>query len=329
MPTYLSLMAAVKKADAMPFYYFYGVETYLVDVAVKALKRLCLGDGPEDFNYDVFYFGEKVLQDVLDVAGTLPMFSPKRLVVYKNIGDLKLADQELLNKYVAQDIDTTCLVFIGKKPDTRKKIFKQLKQHLIEFSSPKFNEAYQWMDQIADNYGKKLEQAAKSLLLEKVGNSLTHLDLEIQKAAHTMPENESNMTRAVLEATISKHRLESVFDLAKYIGKKDRIQSLYFLAQLLDQGENEIAILALISRHIRILNLVKEGQADGLTGGQLASRAGIPPFYVKDYLEQARLWDFAHLDQTHKALVLTDKALKSSPISSSIWLENFVLKVCD
>ncbi len=324
-----AFLQSLSKMPPQNFYYFYGEESFLIQEAVARLKKLSLGEGPEDFNFDVFYAPEKSLQEVLDVSETLPMFSPKRLVIWKNVKDLNARDQELLLSYLKKDVDTTCLVFIGKKPDSRKKIFAHLKKtkQIVEFAPLKLRELDPWIEVIAKRHGKGLDREAKELLLEKVGTSLSLIEIEIQKAVNS--SEEKWISKEVLQQTLSKHRLESVFDLAKAIGQRDRLQSLSYLAQLLDQGENEIAILALIARHMRILNIVKEGQGQGLNASQLASRAGVPPFYLKQYQQQAALWDVQHLDQIHQALVLTDKALKSSPISSPIWLENFVLKVCE
>lgn len=328
---YQGLLSQIKSEKIKAVYYFFGDEYYLIDLALKELQKVCLGEGPADFNLDIFYQGDSPLQQVLDVAETLPMFSPKRLVVIKNINDFKAKDQDLLGSYLEKDIDTTCLVMVGKKPDLRKKVFSRLNKDssVVEFASPTYRDIPQWIDKIASSYNKKMDRSAKDYICQMVGNSLSHIDIELKKISQFVGESKLEISKEDVAQVVTKHRLESVFDLTTSIGSLDRMKSLYYLAHLLDQGESEIGILALISRHIRILNLVKEGQREGLSSQQLASRAGVPPFYVNQYTEQAKLWDIDRLDQVHKALVLTDKALKSSPVSSPIWLENFILKSCD
>jgi DNA polymerase-3 subunit delta len=100
------------------------------------------------------------------------------------------------------------------------------------------------------------------------------------------------------------------------------------LANLLDHGQNEVGVLALISRHVRILKLVADGLREGLSGPKLASRAGVSPYFLKSYVDQARAWSDRKIEHTFQALVDTDRALKSSPVASHIWLENFVVQTC-
>lgn len=322
----LSYMGQGKVA---PVYYFFGEETYLIQSVLNELQKICLGEGPSDFNYDVFYYSEIHAQQILDTAETLPMFSPKRLVVVKQINELKAKDQEVLLRLVEDPIDTTCVVLIGKKIDARKKFFKQLidQNAAIKFDPPPPAEVPSWVQKMTSDLGLKIQREAQDLLIQMVGNSLTDMENEIQKLSQYVGDKKEITTNDV-KSVVSRHRMESVFDLTKSIAEQDRARSLYFLAHLLEQGESELGILALISRHVRILNLVKEGIKEGLTSSQLASRVGVPPYYVGQYIQQARYWSEDRLENLHRALLLTDKALKSSPVSTSIWLENFVLKSC-
>ena len=73
---------------------------------------------------------------------------------------------------------------------------------------------------------------------------------------------------------------------------------------------------------------VKQGQKEKLNSSELAKKTGLPPYFLKSYLKQEVLWTKSQLENTLQSLFLTDKALKSSPLSPHIWLENFILKSC-
>ena len=100
------------------------------------------------------------------------------------------------------------------------------------------------------------------------------------------------------------------------------------LANLLEYGQNEIGALALIARHVRILSTIKEGLRAGLAGARLSAKAGVPHFFLGDYVSQTKHWTDKKIARTMHALHETDRALKSSPISGHIWLENFIIKTC-
>jgi DNA polymerase-3 subunit delta len=72
---------------------------------------------------------------------------------------------------------------------------------------------------------------------------------------------------------------------------------------------------------------LKRGQEEGLYGAKLANVAQVPPYFLDQYLEQTKVWTLRHLEKSLAVLAETDKALKSSPLSSHIWLENMILRL--
>jgi DNA polymerase III delta subunit len=60
----------------------------------------------------------------------------------------------------------------------------------------------------------------------------------------------------------------------------------------------------------------------------IAKALGLAPFFAKDIIAQSSRWSVPKLVGSLQALSITDKALKSSPLPQSLWLENFVIKVC-
>jgi DNA polymerase-3 subunit delta len=89
-----------------------------------------------------------------------------------------------------------------------------------------------------------------------------------------------------------------------------------------------VGVVSLIHRQIRILSAIYEGKKAGMNGARLAQKVGVPEFFMKQYLEQSRQWDKEKLVSAVRALQETDRALKSSPVASHIWLENFILRTC-
>jgi DNA polymerase-3 subunit delta len=117
-------------------------------------------------------------------------------------------------------------------------------------------------------------------------------------------------------------------ELAATIAEGDRLAALIQLAKLLEQGQSEIGIVSLVARHIRILLMIRQGFELNLSGQKLATFAQVPSYYLQDYVGQARLWSSKKLEMVLVILSETDKALKSSPLSSHIWLENLIFRTC-
>ena len=191
---------------------------------------------------------------------------------------------------------------------------------------PYDNQVPQLINYIARKWNAEIESDAVALLHQFVGSSLMDVNNEIQKLIQYLGEGKKITVKDVI-TVVSNIKVQSVFDLSRAIGDCDKARALLCLSQLLSHGQNEVGILALVSRHVRILRSVKKRQKEGMKGAQLASKVGVSPYFLNEYEQQARHWSEKDR-KTFRALIDTDRALKSSPVSSHIWLENFVIQTC-
>lgn len=324
-----ALESSVEKGEIYPLYYFYGDETFLIEDALAKLQDRALGEGLKDFNLNTYYGGEVEPAQIRDAVETLPMMSQVRVVVVKDAHDLSDKDWEALAPLVDEPVPSTALICVASKVDKRKKFIKRFleKGVVVEFKRPYDNQIPDWIRSIAKKYALVLSTDAVTTVHQLVGSNLQDIDGELLKLSQYLGDKKKVSTDDVLKV-VSRLRIDSVFDLTEAIGRNDRERALTCLANLLDHGQNEVGVLALISRHVRILKLVADGLKEGLSGAKLSSRAGVSPYFLKSYVDQARAWNARKIEHTFQALVDTDRALKSSPVASHIWLENFVVQTC-
>ena len=213
--------------------------------------------------------------------------------------------------------------FFSIKADGRKKHFKLLKKHACGLAAAPLREweAGPWIDFLAVREGLRFSPSAKALFSQLAGTGLLELSGEMKKLK-TYMGGRTEVLSEDLTAIVSRARLDSVFDLTEAIGKKDLPEALACLARLLTGNQSEAGALALVARHIRILSRLQEGERRRLTKTQLAAMIGTHPIFLKSYQKQAHLWTGRQIKKTMEALYETDKALKSSPLSAHIWLEN-------
>ncbi len=329
------LQKSLEKYSAKPIYFVVGSDEYMVQEALTAIKNKSIVSGLDDFNYNQFYGGETKGVAIKDHAETLPVMSEMRMVLVKKAEGLKEKDWEILCPLIENVVTSCCLVFVFNKLDKRKKFYKLAQKNavIVELKTPYDNQIPDWIDYIANHQGLSLSSEAKAILFQLVGNHLIEIKNELLKLKSFKEKEETQgnilkISKSDILKVVSKSKFENVFELTKAIGKRDRGQALYYLAQLLDGGQNEVATLSLVKRHIRILGQVKSAVAQGQAYSQLGSLVGVPQFFVKEYTSQAKSWSEAKLLSTMEALKNTDMALKTSPLSSHIWLENFIIKSC-
>ena len=317
-----------------PLYYFFGDESYLLDQMPDRFKFAILDENSYDFNLNVFYADDASVSKIRETAETLPVFTQQRLVIVKNAHQLNDNDWAELDPVISKPVDSTVLIFIADKIDKRKKFFKIISENaaVVEFKKPYDNQVPGWITYIANNYAVKITSDAIHRLHRLVGNNLSEIDSEIKKLKSFKggaPDEQVTIELADVNQVVSLSREENIFDFTKAIGQKDRCRALEQLVQLLDQGQNEVSIVQLVARHMRILLTIRSGMDQGLGGAKLASIAKVPAYFIEGYCDQAEHWPLKKIEEALVLLQETDKALKSSPLSSHLWLENMVIKSCD
>lgn len=321
--------ADLEKGALSPLYLVFGEEPYLLRQAYERFKYAVLDPNTVDFNYNQYYAGDADIGHVRDSVEMLPMMAPRRLVILREVQELSDKEWAELEPLFQTPVDSTVFVLLASKVDKRKKPIRTLleKADCLEFKKPYENQIPAWIKHIAGTLEMELTDEAIHLVHKLVGNHLTEIESEMKKLADYVGERRRVEVQDVA-AAVSRTREENVFDFARAVGESDRVKALEQLVHLLDQGQSEVGIVALVARHLRLLMMIKKGQEDGLYGGKLAGFAQVPPYFLDQYLEQAKLWTMTKLEQALDVLADTDKALKSSPLSSHIWLENMILKTC-
>ncbi len=312
-----------------PVYFLYGDEPYLLNGCIDSFKQAVLTESTMDFNYSLFYAGDADVTLVKDSIETLPVFTPQRLVIIKNLDDFKETELQELEAVITNQVTSTVLVMFAEKIDKRKKFYKTVldKAVCVEFKKPYANAIPQWISHMCKVQKLSITNDAIHRLHRLVGNNLTELQSQVYRIQDYIGEK-SNIEITDVNEVVSVSREENIFDFTDALGKRDRVLALEQLVNLLDQGQSEHAIIALVARHMRILLSVRTGLDQGIGGAKLASQAGIAPYFIESYSDQARLWSVRKIEDSILVLHETGKALKSSPLSSHIWLENFVLKSC-
>ena len=324
------LNQAVSKGELYPLYFLYGDESFLIDEALRSIEDMALsGEGLRDFNLNTFYGGEAEPAAIRDAVETLPMMSQVRVVVVKDADELSDKDWDLLMPLVDDPVPSSIFLCSAPKIDKRKKHIKRFleKGCTVEFKRPYDNQIPEWIKMLATRIDIRISAEAVDLFHQLVGSNLQDINAELTKLKNYLGDKTQANPDDVLKA-VSRLKLDSVFDLTDAIGRNDRGRALDCLVNLLDNGQNEVGVLALVARHVRILKLVGEGLGEGLTGQRLSARAGVAPYFLKSYMDQARAWNARKIDRTFQALLDTDRALKSSPIAAHIWLENFIVHTC-
>ena len=310
--------------------FLYGEEKYLIDEQIRCLKNKLLADAIEEFNLNSFTSDRLDYGELTDLADTLPMMAKYRVILVDFVKEPKKTDLEVLTRLIENRAESTALIFSMSTGEFRSSFVTKMQKLCVSvrFYSPYSNEIPKWIQKFAKEEGLEISAAAMTAVHEFVGSALAdlreavkHLKLYVGAEAKAIEEEQ------VLQV-LSRTKQDSIFDFTNWVGRNQRWKALQSLQNLLAQGQSEVGILALLKRHIHQLYLVSEMLQRGEDRFAIARALKLPPYFAKDYIEQAPLWSKARLQACIHALSITDKAIKSSPVPAAVWLENFVIKLC-
>ena len=328
--TIRDLKKRLQENKKAPVYLLFGDEAFLTKASLRLITENTLpGEGQKDFNHHVFDLSAAKAQLIQETIETLPVFCERRLVICRLPRTLQEKDLKPLIPVIEKPVSTTVLVLLSDTLDKRKKIFQFLIKNsfVVENKQPSARELPQWLRWLAQSLNLSLSEGAVRHLIHLAGPSLMSLRSELQKIKTFIGDKKTADSDDVLQV-VSRTKPENVFAFTEAIANRDVKKSFHCLIHLMEDEQSEAGLIALLTRHVRILAEIADALTRKLSPSQMSSQTGVPVFFIKDYVRQLKSWDHQKLARVIEVLHATDKAVKSSPVSSDIWMENFVFKAC-
>jgi len=279
-----ALARDLKAGRVAPVYFLHGEEAFLKEEASRRIRDSALGKaGTAELSWSltVLEGGTAALSEILDAARTLPMLSPRRMVLVKDAEKIRESDAGPLKEYLKDPSPTTCLVFQtgADKPDFRRAVFRALQEgaRALEFPALRDASVLKFIrDRVRERKGE-IEPDAEVLLQAHLGSDLFRIDQELAKVLEFLAPSRK-ITPEALGEVLGAAAAGSVFEMAERVGAGDRDEAVRLLRGILADGEEPVRLLFLIARQFRSLILGKELMKKGRKGNDLARALGVPPY---------------------------------------------------
>ena len=315
----------IKMGKIKNVYLLYGEERYLITQYKEKLKNAIIP--PDDtMNFASFEGGDINPKEVMDLAETLPFFADRRLILIEDSGFAN-GECEDLASYLSEAPNTTFFLFVEKKVDKRSKLYKAVKKvgNAVEFVTPDQGTLAKWIGGRVKKEGKNMSNSAYNLFIEKTGTDMGNIDRELEKLlCYTLDKD--NIEVEDIEAIITEQIQNKVFDMVEAIANHNQKVALDLYYDLLAMKESPFGIIALINRHFKVMLTVKIMKGQGFADGDIASKAGCPPWAVKKYFAQSRSFSVAQLKQALKDGADYEEASKSGRLLPQMAVELFIVE---
>lgn len=320
-----SLNEDLKTGNFKQVYLLYGEEAYLKKLYKNRLKKAMTAEG-DTMNFSYFEGKDTNPKEVIDMAETMPFFADKRVIMMENTGFFKNASPEL-SDYVKELPETACLIFIENEIDKRGKLFKAVKEkgRPVELARQDTQTLTKWVLGNVKREGKQIASQTVQFLLQKTGTDMENLEKELEKLfCYTLDKDV--IETADVEEVCTTHVENKIFDMVDAVAMKQQKKALHYYYDLLALKEPPMRILFLMTRQFRILMEVKEMTSKGYAGKEIASKAGIPPFTVKKYQAQAKVFTVSVLRGILEAAAATEESVKTGRLTDVLSVELFLIE---
>lgn len=307
------------------FYLIYGLDRSIVN---NELKKVIEKLGIDDIvKYDM---NNSSLLDVIEDASTVGLFSSNKIIIlddcYFLSANKSIDNIEILEDYMGEYNSNNYCILLAyvEKVDTRKKIYKLLKDKAVIIEQAKVDDDY-LIDYVNDELNKegyKIEDI--NYFLNKVGKNLHNAKNELNKLM--MYKLDSKVIENVdIDKVSIKSIEEEIFALSDAVIAKNVNLSLELLEDFLKKDYDEIQIVMLLASQFRFLFQVKRLLNKGKSEGEIAKVLEANPYRIK--FTARKLYAYTEdmlLDYIQK-LAKIDHDVKLGLMDKKLALELFII----
>lgn len=300
-----NIIADWKKGKFKPVYWLEGEEEYEIDMITNYAEHHIISAEEAGFNLTILYGKDTEWAAVMNACRRYPMFSERQVVVLKEAQQMK--DVEKLEAYVDKPLHSTIFVvaYKGKKVDGRSKLAKLLKEKGALLTTKKMydNQLPDWTNHLVQAKGYQITRKALQLLVDHIGNDLSRIDNEVNKLLVNLGKRKE-INEDDIERYVGVSKEFNVFELQSALAKKDlpkAIRIIQYFGSNPKAAPIQMVLPALYNFFSKVYMIFGAGSRDERT---IATAIGVNPFFVKDYIGAAGLYQQKGIEQ---ALLLFHK----------------------
>lgn len=330
-----NLEKELKQEKLHSIYLLYGEETYLLENAVKKIKKI-FGDLILGINY--IQINETNVNGLISDIETPAFGYDKKLIIVKNSNILKKEKksntdlQKKISEYIKENIktidQTTVLIFIEEeliKCDLTNTI--QELGEVCNFERLKPIELKKRLRTICNMYQVNIDENTLQYFIETCGTNMQVLINEIRKLIEYEGKNGTIKKEDIDKLSIKE--LESrIFDLTDNLGKRDITKVLEMLKELLYNKEPIQKILVTLYNHLKKLYMAKLAEKYNRNIAECLKLKPNQMFLVTKYKKQSEFFKEKELRKILKELIDLDYNYKNGLIDINIGLEAILCRYC-
>lgn len=335
-----SLHAAEKAGAFASVYYFHGDDDYVKEQELRRLIDATVDPATRDFNFEVLRAADVDAETLGSIIGTPPMMAERRVVVVRDVGALKKAAREMLDKCIKLAAPDLVLMLVSPSGAKSEKGLLSTTTS-VEFKPLSGTRIPKWIAYYVEHDLKStITDGAITLLQEAVGTELAQLQIELDKLASYT--GGAAITEAAVSAVVGIRPGETMGDLLDAVARRDAAKALAMVPTVLQQPKSGgVPIVLALTVQTLGIGWAQAARARGTSPGKLhqdliglLKETGAYPFrawgeFASTCARAADQWSPRAVDEGLDALLAADVTLKTTRLSSDEQLiANLVATLC-
>lgn len=316
--------------------FLYGKETYLVNWALDQIVKEYVNPACRELDFSVLDSSEVNLSDIVNCCETLPMLSPRKVVLLRDFVPLSGTkrrgfseeDEKSLAAYLLDIPQSTLLIFTAESADKRKKLCKNIAEagQLYDFCT--LDEK-----QLKGFIAKRLKAAEKTARLSAISQFIAHTGYYDKETDYTLYNLENDIKKALaysagpeltteeLLGTVAGNIDTNVFAMLDAVSRNAKEEAYKMLHNILNSGENFYKLLGLLCSQFELMLSVKEMRAEAMTQQAMVKQLGVHEFRVKKAVQFAEAYSLPQLRGILKRIYEIDKHIKTGMLEQTLAME--------
>ena len=318
-------------------YLFYGNEKYLMDTAIKKIKK-AFGELILGINFVII--DETNLKDLVYNLEVPAFGYEKKLILVKSSGLFKKDGrkkemtpfQKEVRTYLQENIsmlkDSNVIVFLEEEID-KNDVYEVISQNgvICQMDELKPPALIAKLKQVCQLYQVTAEEATLQYLLETSGTNLQILMNEIRKLIEYAGSG-GKITKTAIDELATKQMESVIFDLTDHLGSKKVAAAMQVLDQLVYQKEPLQKILVSLYNHFKKLYFCAIALEQNQDIGRALNLKPNQTFLISKYKKQTSYFKKENLRQLLKEFVEIDYKSKNGLIDIDIALKSVLCHYC-
>jgi DNA polymerase-3 subunit delta len=323
-----ALRARMARGEVPPLLYLYGADGGRILALIEELRSACVQEGVRDFNVNHLDARETGADRIMETARSLPMMSPRRLVIVANASFLDKGGWGRISPYLRDPTPSTCLILRCDRAPSDRDLGKLLAEHgmIVELRPWSERQAEAWVSERFRREGKRLQPGTARALVERVGTRQGDLEGEVRKLLAYVGDAPGVREEDVRDVAADA-RTHSIFDLTDAVGEQRVLDALRIVHRLLEEGSAPLAVLGMLARQVRLIWSTRASLAASPRAGGAGPDLPGPAFAREKLVAQARRWGDRELGEAIRALARADREIKTGRLGHEIVMDRWVLDV--